>query len=500
MNTTSKIGAIWAGLLLVTGCILPGPWDYSPRDKPAFRGILASVYAVADRPVANACFERLLTLDEGYTAAFSFYDSATVGIEGRFSTGGQTLVLQRDSITPNCFTGNASVHFLRGETYNLTARFVWDSAGTRVVSMLRATARIPTSFRVSDTAAAPRVAKQGLAFFQTVDTNSEKYQTDLIHYLRGDTLFYIGGNSRLNNLSHYFHSERSDDVNGVLVTQRYDTTILGGRPVTSFDLLFGIKPDSGQFYYPGDHRRLILDPSTISQSGYNVLDSIGVVNAWLWAGPNRLYFYGVEKAYTDYNFSNVNDPGGGPVDQNPKITPLTNVSGGRGFFAGMIVDSFDLFIKTDSMTKVYSYPATRAHVCRNDGWFESRDCAGWYREYCHDNGEVPSDCQLDVVYTCLENTTPTSGSCGILADDSSMYLEATRRYCIDHDYPINVPDCAAVKHECETGSPGNGCQLILWKKCDLDYWKPAVCTEGRKSYCSVYGDTQRELCRGVSGN
>ncbi|HAO98701.1 MAG TPA: hypothetical protein DCQ83_01515 [Fibrobacteres bacterium] len=507
MSTRSSIRfAAIAILAILAGCILPGPWDYTPKNEPVFRGIWMSAYAVADRPVQNVCFERFLNLDEGHTDAFAFYDSASVGIEGTFSTGGTTLILQPLYNTPNCFSGNPGVRFVRGSVYTLTARIVWDSAGKEVTTILRSTARIPQSFRVSDTARAPKIAQIGVAYVKNLDTNVEHLKNDLFTYHKNDSVFYIGGTSSMNNLSHFFGSVRSEDVNGVLITQRYDT--LAGRPATSFDSILGIKPDTSQFYYPGDHRRLILYPKTISQNGYQSLDSMGVVNAWYWSGRNRLYFYGVEKAYTDYAFSNINEPGGGPVDENPKIQTLTNVTGGRGFFAGMIVDSFDVFVKTDPLTQVYPYAATRAYTCRDNGWFESRDCAGWYHEFCSDNGWKREDCQLDAIYTwgpvCDNPSTRSSAPPGLCDSvksyqkDTLLGVEALTRYCIDHNYPADFPGCTDIKQECEQGKPGNGCQLILWKSCELNYWKPAPCVEGRKSYCRENGDVQKELCRGVN--
>ena len=233
------------------------------------------------------------------------------------------------------------------------------------------------------------------------------------------------------------------------------------------------------------------------------------MNAWFWSGLNRLYFYGVEKAYTDYNFTNVSEAGGGPVDQNPKIQALTNVSGGRGFFAGMIVDSFDVFIKTDSLTQVYSYPATRAWTCRKQGWFNSRDCAGWYDDFCTSNEWKREDCRLDAIYTwgpvCNDPVLRISAPVGMCDSvtayqtrDTLLSVEALARYCIDHNYPATFPGCTEMRQECEQGKSGNGCQLILWKNCELKYWKPAPCIEGRKSYCRENGDVQKELCRGVN--
>ncbi len=548
MNTSSKAGlSAMTALCILTGCILQGPWDYTPHNQPEFKGIWASVYAVADRPAANVCFERLLSLTEGSTDAFPFYDSAEVGIEGTFSTGGATLLLHPLYDTPDCFSGDSTVHFVRGQSYNLTARFVWDSSGTEVVSLLTATAHVPQSFRITDTAAAPALVKTGLSeatlFDSTLymklppaprsqilalygdtlnklgsDTAARNaylslhgaslaaqaialLQKDPIGYPRGDTVFYIGGGGQTNNLNHFFHSVRSGDVNGVMVSELIDT-VLGAKPVTSLNGLFGLKPDSAQFYKPGAIHSLSFTESAVHSNGSNVLDSIGVENRTFWIGLNRLYFYGAEKAYSDYLQTNA-----GQATSNPKIQALTNVSGGRGFFAGMVVDSFDVHVKLDSATQAYSQPAVRAYACRDQGWFSSRDCADWYHQFCSENDWVRSDCRLDAVYTCLDSAGSANAPAGLCdsaaayaARDSALNLEATRRYCIDHDYPANVAGCAAVQHECETGSLANGCQLILWQSCSLDYWKPAACAEGRSSYCREYGDAQEEICHGLNGN
>src|SRR3990172_8755156 len=135
--------------VFLTGC-LPGPWDYVPREKPEFRGIWTSAYAVADRPVEDVCFERLYSLTEAWTDAFPFYDTAQVTLAGNFSIGGDTLLLQPLANTPNCFRGDSTALFLRGEAYALNARFVWDSAGTRVTTSLQAQAVLPQDLRISD--------------------------------------------------------------------------------------------------------------------------------------------------------------------------------------------------------------------------------------------------------------------------------------------------------------------------------------------------------------
>lgn len=535
-----------AGLLLATlaaGC-LPGPWDYVPQGTPAFRGITVTAYAVSGKPAEHVCFERLLALSEASSDAFAFYDSASVGITGTFSNGAQSpLALVPDANTPNCFRGPANALFQRGQSYVLNARFVWDSAGARTVTDLSATAMVPDSFAIADTARMPSLALRGAAFDNITDPDVflqlppgprtlflEKYgdtltaldgdsaglalwlgengrrlqadltqwlQGDLSPYVRGDTVFYLNTQSGFGNLSHFFRALRGPDVRGVLITHRFDTT--GSRPTTSFDSILGLAPDTSFFYFAGNTRRLIYYSDFATSADRHIFDSLGFVNAWFWSGSNRLYFYGMENAYARY-LTGLEESGG-----NPKIRIPTNVDGGRGFFAGLALDSFDVHVRLDSVTQAFPYPVTRAAACRDKGWQETRDCIGFYPEYCAGNGWTTPDCRLDALYRLLDPIDSLALPPAVRdsarawgAADPLLKLEAAQRYCIDRDYPAGVPECGAVQAECENGQTGNGCQLVLWKRCQLDYWNLPACTEGIKSFCRARRDVHRIMCRDVA--
>jgi hypothetical protein len=540
MNTTSK--GLLAALILVLGGCLPGPWDYVPENRPIFRGITVSGYAVADRPVEHLCFEKFLGIEEASTDAFAFYDSAAVGITGQFSNGGQTLALTPHPNTPNCFTGSAAARFVRGESYALTARFVWDSAGTATVSTLTATARIPTDFAIADTAYAPSLAALGVALANITDPDvfmqlppgprqlflaqygdtltaldgdsaglaawkkqNEKrmlaeltlwLQADLISYHRGDSLFYLNSQNNFSNLSHFFKARRDPLVKGVLVSHRFDTT--GFRPATSFDSILGIAPDSTTFYYGGDHRRLIFYGDYPNPDGRHIFDSMGVVNAWYWSGRNRLYFYGTEEIYSDFQQALQE------AQSSTKIRFPTNVAGGRGFFAGMIVDSFDLHIRLDTLTQAFPYAQTRARTCRReDGWFENRDCAGYYPQYCAAVNWATPDCRINAIHRCVDSAfradfpSVCAAADAAAEADTILAIEALMRYCIERDYPADFDGCADTQQLCEGPQTGNVCQVMLWKRCEQNYWKPPECAEGIKSFCRAKRDVNKVMCRNV---
>jgi len=540
MNTTSNLCALGLALAL-TGC-LPGPWDYSPSDAPPFRGITVSAYAVADRPVTDICFERQLKLEEASTDAKPFYDQDSVTLTGIFSNGAQTIRLTPKTIPPNCFTGPAAAKFVRGNSYTLHARFVWDSAGSPTTTILTGMATVPLDFALKDSAAATAVIQYGVALpnitrpevFNTLPPKSKalflaKYGDTLtamagndaavsawlavrgavfyqdvlswlriepVSYRRGDSVFYLAAKFNFSEMSHYYSSRRSPDVKGVLITRRFDTT--ESRPESSFDTIGGIVPSLSQFYQDGNVNRLIFYSDFPTSNGRSIFDSMGVVNVWFWSGHNRLYFYGAEKIYADYMDAQQE------ADGNSKIRFPTNISGGRGFFTGMVVDSFDLYLKLDGKTQAFPYRLSRAAACDDKGWYGSRDCIGYYREFCRDTLWSVPTCKREAAYTALDPveslTLPQSiqdSLPGWYASDTTLKLEAARRYCIDNDYPSNIAACAPVEQECESGSSGNGCQLILWERCQLGYWQLPACTEGIQSYCKAKRSIATTLCRDV---
>jgi hypothetical protein len=299
-------------------------------------------------------------------------------------------------------------------------------------------------------------------------------------------------------------------VGAVLVTQRFDPQ--AGRPETAFDSPLGIKPDSEQYYFPGNTRRLILYPEARNSAGREVLDSIGVVNTWFLSGPNRLYFYGFERAYYDFHATATQvQGGGGPQDGDPRVKPRYNVKGGAGIFAGGVPDSFEVFIKTDPLTQVYSLPDAHAHACREDGWQDSRDCREFYPEYCRAHAWRPPECVIDAIRICLDPAAAAAdtavrdlcASRGVTELPYSRIVRTGKRaYCIGHGFP-DVPACAAARAECLEAKGQNPCKVDLWNFCLDRGWRGApgeaapsgACGPGLASYCRDRPRLSETLCR-----
>jgi len=165
--------SIFLAALIFTGCILQGPWDYSPDEATIHRGLWVNALIIADRPVTDICIEKLLELDEEYTDAFKFYRNADVSITGSFNGTENTLNLTQDMNRVNCFTDPLGLLPSKGEDYRLNARITWDSAGGRVNTRISALAHIPTMFNVRNTARAPAVALTGLSIDTSATDSSQ---------------------------------------------------------------------------------------------------------------------------------------------------------------------------------------------------------------------------------------------------------------------------------------------------------------------------------------
>lgn len=561
MNTTSRRerGAERPGpartraaalLALALGGCIQGPWDYYPENPPPFRGVFATVYVLADRPLEHACFERVLDIAEERTQAFAWYDSAAVSVSGPFSGQSRTVELEPDPGMPNCFQGDTALRAERGGEYAMTARFVWDSAGTRAVSILKGTAHVPDSFSIRKTAAAPTLAVTGpipadlrdLAFllrlpeairepllaeygdtlikmYNAQDTagidayfeaNGAAMASDLegllkenpqTAYREGDTLTYLTG--RLNTLSHLFTSDRGPGVGAVLITQEFDSS--GGRPETAFDSPLGLEPDTADFYFPGNARRLLIYPDAKGPRGWNLLDSMGVVNTWFFTGRNRLHFYGFEKAYYDFHSTvTQTQGGGGAADGDSRIRPKYNIEGGAGIIAGAVPASFDVYIKTDTATKVY--PLYDAHVqdCgRKNRWIENANCREFLPRYCRTENWKPEICASDAIRICLD-TAAADTSLGNLCDsaetraDTAQVRIGTQAYCIGNDFPADAA-CDAPRKDCLESRGSNACKQALWDYCLDRNWNaggdPGACGPGLASYCHDRPRLSETLCR-----
>jgi len=407
---------------------IQGPWEYTAEDPDIFRGITVNAYLIKDKPITEVYFEKLIPITETADYTRAFYDSATVTITGDGGNGEETVSLSPDSENPSRFTGPSSFIPQAGELYQLQARITWDSSGESVTTDISGEAKIPQQFSITDSAKAnsavligqtptvdtslgigglagilsglpQTVTEELLALYQpefsSIVNDSAalaeylvnnqgriiksidsllSLESSLVSYYRGDTINYLTGN--LNLTSHFFEAVYSDDVAGILVSHRFEEDAL--LPETRFDLLTATfrELEPIDFYFRGTIRRLqYFSKLTDSDSGYNIFEAIPVNNAIYKGGKNVLYFYGADENYGPFVETYINQ------HSSSKVTYKSTVEGAYGFFTGMIVDSFILYIDIPEGVLTFTNFSARADFCSDEEWSDS-DCREFEQEYC----------------------------------------------------------------------------------------------------------------------
>lgn len=496
--------------LLVSSCWFQGPWDYTTSGVEPFRGIEANATLVADQKVRQICFERMMGLDEEYTPAYAWYQKADVKITGQWSNGQQlTLNLVPNSNKPSCFEtvgGDELIFPAKGETYQLSAVFEWDSAGTDVKTNLSASATIPKDFGLIHQNGALAIASASRV---AVDK-------PFFTYSDGDTVRYLINEE--NTLSHKFITRYdSATVAGVLITQRLDTT--ANIPANRFSEIAarfngGVVPASS-LSYDGSIRQL-LDYSNQSLNGSKVLDSISFPNTYFFGGRNRLYFYAHDSNYTNY----VNTYVGGQDD--PKIRPRFNIRGGWGFFAGMVVDSIDVHVEIPSKIQQYSFFEAFAAGCgpgrqqgvETPGW-DKASCRLFERRYCEvvnydedkyaaetkllgqaKGWEGYSTCQKEVVQASLQQGLAWDAlalQLGLAAPKDKDRIKGEMLYCLDRNFK---PSLCQASLDSVLNRTKTSLNEMAWNYCLDRQWRDStgLCPRIMVSYVRI-GASQSPLLK-----
>ena len=517
MNTTSsRLLAIALLLLALAGCV-QGPWSYWPKDPPGYRGVWTYANVVSGWPLRKVCFEPMVSLTTTVTDAFPFYDSASVVISGPFNGHDTAITLSPQAKLPNCFDGPSDLVATGGGAYHMDVSFKWDSAGHRVLSRYTAETNIPTTFHLK-----PPQAMATTRLFAYVGNDS--IMNLLVPYL-GDSILTIRnnpaawdtfeGNNQVkiekvldkryipiqsgdtihamnppNDLkSHLFAPAYDSTVTGVVITTHYQDAY--GSGATSFDNIFGGPPDTSRKSVQGTTNRLYylrnqFNPST----GTHTIDSLGISNDYLYIGANRLYFFGFGEDYATYIETAVS----GASDS--RIRPISNVDHGQGAFAGMLVDSFDVFVKALPGAIVYPFPRARVLACRRRGWESSEVCRTYLPVFCADSLRTSSECRPSAVGASIDSgfrhdslmvgdipdpsisssMGPGSGGPGgssgkgssIFKLDSAVVL-GERSWCMRHDYPDSA-FCTKPKQEALLARDSSLAMSELWNWCGDQSW------------------------------
>ncbi len=337
-----KFKAILAFFSLLISC--QGPWSYYPENPENYRGIWITAYIVSGRPVKNVCLEKMHNLNEVYMRGFAFYDHANIEVKGSFNGRDTLILLKPDTANfahnPNCFVGDENLIAEANANYDMYASITWDSAGTKTTSEFRAKTHIPKKFKIK----------------RAYDLLGKRFNTK-------DTIMYLPPPMDMG--SNYFIPEySSEDIGGALVSMVYDTSGLYWGENFMDKLAEQFNPETSDTVRHarfGD-RRLLYTATNMQIANMNKdIDSIPIMGFTMPAiGNIKLLFYATTREYMDYRTTFLQ----GSNDSRAK--PIYNIEGGAGIFAGMLVDTFEVSLKTTPDVKTYSYAEAKKSYCMQE--------------------------------------------------------------------------------------------------------------------------------------
>jgi len=353
-----------------------GPWSYYPENPENYKGIWITAYIVSGRPVTNVYLEKMHNLDEVYMRGFAFYESASIEIKGIFNGKDTSIFLKPDTANfahnPNSFVGDENLTAEAGASYNMYVSVTWDSAGKRVTSEFSAKTRIPKKFKIK----------------RAYDLLGEQFKEK-------DTIMYLP--PPMDMKSNYFIPEYSnEDIGGALVSMVYEDPIglyWGENFIDKLAEQFNPDAsDTARHARFGDRRLLYTAANTQIANMNKDIDSIPVIGLMLPAiGNIKLLFYATTREYMDYRTTFIQ----GSRDSRTK--PIYNIEGGAGIFAGMLVDTFEVNLKTTPDVKTYSYFDAQQTYCMQDdeeynvkNWKTHSQCLAFW-PFTPDKGSAISD-------------------------------------------------------------------------------------------------------------
>ncbi|MCL2207959.1 MAG: hypothetical protein FWB90_07710 [Fibromonadales bacterium] len=321
--------------LLLLSC--QGPWSYWPENPENYRGIWIYAYIISGRSVQNVCLDKLHALGETRMQGFEFYESAEIKVSGSFNGKDTSFFLMPNSAgyaeNPNCFTGPGDLLADAGKNFELEASITWDSAGIMSVSTFNSKTYIPQKFNI----------------LRAYDLEKQPFGPR-------DTIFYLPPPMDLQ--ANYFVPEYSDDVGGVVVSIVYGNDIYWGENSIDRILEQFRKRDTADHAFFGD-RQILYGGIRNQQTGNmnKVIDSIPVMGINMPAiGKASVLFYAATPEY--FKFEETFLEGG-----DSRISPVYNIQGGAGIFAGMLVDTFQVNFKTPDSVATFPYFESQVKYC-----------------------------------------------------------------------------------------------------------------------------------------
>jgi hypothetical protein len=468
-----------------------GPWSYWPEDPGNYKGIWIYAHVISGRPVEDVCIEKLLELDETYMPGFAFFESATVSISGPFNGSNRTITLAQNLAKPNCFYGPFSAIAENGGSYKLDVTVQWDSSGHFVTSAFTAETSIPKKFSI----------KHAIMPLER-DVFRE--------YNRGGSVYYLEPPDDM--LNHYFITDHSQDVGGVLVTMAYDIYRVSWG-LNSFDVLFPqLAADTGRKAKFNDHYRI---------SYVGNIDTIPLSNATLPIGNDiKLIFYATGEEYGDYVKTDIY------LRSDSRVKAKYNINGGAGIFAGMLADTFAFNVGIPSGGVAYGNTYARYYYCATSEfnvlqlkmetkarWKTDKDCRLFLEEYCeisYRNPYIPQDiaCRPVMVAKAFDSDYPWDYYITYLRNNGVSEIEllqarpeGERIWCISNNYNSKIPACAMEYQAAQNSEFRTLAMEALWTWCmdrDWQIYKYPQCGAAMVSWARLGNKKSNILEREVN--
>jgi hypothetical protein len=284
--------------------------------------------------VEEVCFDKMHALTEVRLQGFAFYDEASVKVTGTFSGIDTSFFLEPKVGRPNCFFGPQDLIAEAGKGYELDVLMAWDSAGKKVSSHFTAETYIPQEFKVK-----------------------WAYDLEGKPYKNGDTILYLPPPKDIQ--SNYYIPEYSDDVGGVVVSMIFPTDVYWGEN-SIYNLIGNFAQISDTAFHAqfGDRYTVFSAANRTIAGTVNVMDSIPIIGLNMPAvGSFKLLFYATASDYFKFRETFVQG------SEDSRVQGVYNINGGAGIFAGMMVDTFEVNIKTLPDVKIYGYEEAQEAQC-----------------------------------------------------------------------------------------------------------------------------------------
>jgi len=394
-------------------------------------GIWTYAYLISGRSVENVCFDKMHSLNEVRMPGFAFYESASVKITGSFSGKDTSFFLKPDTENfannPNCFVGPKDLLAESGKNYEIDVSITWDSAGKKTLSNFYAKSYIPEKFKIQ----------------KAYDLLRQPYNS-------GDTILYLP--SPMDLQSNYFIPDYSKDVGGVLVSIVYGKDVYWGE--NTLDRIanqFSDRSDTVRHAFFGDRRQMYIARNQRIAGSNKDIDSIPIIAMNMPAiGSAKLLFYATTPEYIKYDDTYLNG------SRDSRVEAVYNIHGGAGIFVGMLVDTFELNLKTLPNVKTYPYADAQESYCFQmddeynvEYWRVRKQCLEiwdkiiWTEIYCGKDTE----CSGYIFNPLLWYEIPSEKLKKILS------ISELVTWCEHRNFPIDIyPLCgSALVHYSKTG-------------------------------------------------